>query len=157
MARVLVDTSAVYALLDRDDANHKAAKDSLDNLKRARSEPFLTNFIVAECHALCLARLGAGVARRWLLANVWTVERITADDEAAAREILRKYTDKTFSYTDATSFAVMSVSDFEPGLPSTLTSGGTGSRSSASPRAEPPSGGCNVSSGTRHRYSGGSR
>ena len=107
MARVLVDTSAVYALLDRDDANHKAAKDSLENLKRAHSEPFLTNFIVAECHALCLARLGAGVARRWLLANVWTVERVTADDEAAAREIIRKYTDKTFSYTDATSFAVM--------------------------------------------------
>ena len=107
MARVLVDTSAVYGLLDRGDACHQAAKDSLENLKRTRSEPLLTNFLVAECHALCLARLGAGVARRWLLTNVWTVERITPDDEAAAREIIRKYTDKTFSYTDATSFAVM--------------------------------------------------
>lgn len=107
MARVLVDTSAVYALLDRDDACHKAAKDSLGNLKRTRSEPLLTNFLVAECHALCLARLGAGLARRWLLTNAWTVERVTPDDEAAAREIIRKYTDKTFSYTDATSFAVM--------------------------------------------------
>jgi predicted nucleic acid-binding protein len=107
VARVLVDTSAVYALLDRGDACHQAAKDSLETLKRTRSEPFLTNFLVAECHALCLARLGAGVARTWLLTNVWTVERIIPDDEAAAREIIRKYTDKTFSYTDATSFAAM--------------------------------------------------
>ena len=61
MARVLVDTSAVYALLDRSDACHAAAKDSLEGLKKARSEPLLTNFIVAECHALALARLG----HRW--------------------------------------------------------------------------------------------
>ena len=107
MARVLVDTSAVYALLDQSDACHRAAKDSLEHLKKARSEPLLTNFIVAECHALSLARLGAALARKWLLSNVWAVERITADDEGVAREIIRKYTDKTFSYTDATSFAVM--------------------------------------------------
>jgi predicted nucleic acid-binding protein len=107
LARVLVDTSAVYALLDRDDACHTAAKDSIESLKRTRSEPLLTNFLVAECHALCLARLGAGVARKWLLSNAWAVERVTPDDEAVAREIIRKYTDKTFSYTDATSFAVM--------------------------------------------------
>jgi predicted nucleic acid-binding protein len=67
----------------------------------------MTNFLVAECHALCLARLGAAVARNWLLTNVWPVERVTPDDEAAAREIIRKYADKTFSYTDATSFAIM--------------------------------------------------
>lgn len=107
MARILVDASAVYALLDRGDACHQAARDSLEDLKRVRTEPFLTNFIVAECHALSLARLGASVARKWLLSNIWTVERITPDDEAEAREILRKYTDKTFSYTDATSFALM--------------------------------------------------
>ena len=107
MARVLVDTSAVYAVLDRSDARHAAAKESLENLRKARSEPLLTNFIVAECHALALARLGADVARRWLLSNVWAVERVTENDEATARETIRKYSDKSFSYTDATSFAVM--------------------------------------------------
>ena len=107
MARVLVDTSAVYALLDRSDACHKAAKDSLEGCKNVRSEPLLTNFIVAECHALALARLGPALARNWLLSNVWAVERVTHDDETHAREIIRKYLDKSFSYTDATSFAVM--------------------------------------------------
>jgi predicted nucleic acid-binding protein len=107
VARVLVDTSAVYALLDRSDACHIAARSALENMKKARSEPLLTNFILAECHALALARLGAALARNWLLSNVWAVESVTRDDETRTREIIRKYVDKSFSYTDATSFAVM--------------------------------------------------
>jgi len=107
VARVLVDTSAVYALLDRTDSCHAMARDCLEKLKSIRSEPLLTNFIVAESHALSLARLGSTVAHEWLLRNVWAVERVTEDDEAKAKEIIRKYTDKRFSYTDATSVAVM--------------------------------------------------
>ena len=107
MARVLVDTSAVYALLDRSDRWHDAARVALQRLRQGRNEPLLTNFILAECHALSLSRLGADIARSWLLTNVWPVERVSIDDEAKATEIVRQYTDKTFSFTDATSFAVM--------------------------------------------------
>lgn len=107
MARVLVDTSAVFALLDRSDVNHAAARDTLEGLRRKRAEPLLTNFMVAETHALLLSRLGGGIARSWLLGNAWPIERVTEDDESKARTILARYTDKTFSYTDATSFAVM--------------------------------------------------
>ncbi|GMR23347.1 MAG: PIN domain-containing protein [Acidobacteriota bacterium] len=107
MARILVDTSAVFALVDRSDQWHSAARAELDGLKKARSEPLLTNFIVAECHALVLARLGAPLARKWLVDNVWPVQRVTVDDEAKAISIISQYTDKTFSYADATSFAVM--------------------------------------------------
>ena len=67
----------------------------------------LTNFIVAECHALLLARLGAALARNWLTNNVWPVQRVSVDDEAQAVSIISRYSDKTFSYADATSFAVM--------------------------------------------------
>lgn len=35
------------------------------------------------------------------------VERVTPADEEHARVIIRRYDDKRFSYTDATSFAVM--------------------------------------------------
>ena len=107
MARILVDTSAVYALLDRSDEWHDAAASALNGLREERVEPLLTNFIVAETHALSLARLGPEIARNWLFANVWPVERVTLDDEIKAVEIIRQYTDKTFSYTDACSFAVM--------------------------------------------------
>lgn len=107
MAQLLVDTSAVYALIDRDDAYHRKAVSLLRSLPRRGLNPLLTNFIVAESHALLLSRLGAEVARDWLLRQIWPVERVTPQDEARAREIIQKYIDKTFSYTDATSFATM--------------------------------------------------
>src|SRR6185503_3140006 len=84
-----------------------AARAGLEQMKRRRLEPLLTNFLVAECHALTLARLGAGLARQWLIANQWPVERIGEDDETRARAIIGSFTDKHYSYTDATSFAVM--------------------------------------------------
>lgn len=107
MALILVDTSAVYALIDRDDRNHSAAKTKLTALRKKRLEPFLTNFIVAECHALLLTRLGIGIARTWLLSNVWQVEPIVAADEQRARDIIRRYVDKDFSFVDATSISIM--------------------------------------------------
>lgn len=107
MAQVLVDTSAIFALLDRSDIRHTVAKNVLGDLRRRRIDPLITNFIIAESHALLLNRLSADIARRWLSDNVWPVERATDVDESRAKAILRQYRDKTFSYTDATSFAVM--------------------------------------------------
>lgn len=107
MAKVIVDTSAVYALLDRSDANHTRAVDLLRKMQGERSLVTLTNFIVAEAHALVLARLGHNVARTWLKNLRWPVERVSVEDEERAREIIFAYEDKTFSYTDATTFAVM--------------------------------------------------
>ncbi len=107
MARVFVDTSAIYALLDRDDARHHEARAGLERMKKSRAEPLISNFIVAESHALIMSRLSATIARRWLLGNIWPVERVTQADETRAAEIIATYTDKDFSYVDATSFAVM--------------------------------------------------
>ncbi len=107
MAQVLVDTSAVYALIDRDDSYHRKAVATLRSLPRRGLTPLLTNFIIAESHALLLSRLSAEIARSWLLSQIWPAEPVTSRDEERARDIIRRYVDKTFSYTDATSFAVM--------------------------------------------------
>ena len=107
MARILADTSASYALLDRSDRNHARAVSLARLMRRRHLTPLLTNFIVGETHGLVLSRLGARLARRWLFGNVWPIERITADDEIRARDILRRYDDKSFSYVDATSFSLM--------------------------------------------------
>jgi predicted nucleic acid-binding protein len=107
VARILADTSANYALLDRSDRNHARAVSLARLMRRRRLTPLLTNFVVGETHGLVLSRLGAGLARRWLFGNVWPIERITADDEVRARDILRRYDDKSFSYVDATSFSLM--------------------------------------------------
>ena len=107
MAQVLVDTSAIYALVDRDDTYHQKALTTLRSLSRRRLTPLLTNFLIAECHALLLSRLGAQTARVWLSNQVWPIERVSLQDEEKAKAIIQRYSDKTFSYTDATSFAVM--------------------------------------------------
>ncbi len=107
MARVLTDTSAIYALLDRSDANHGRARAILEALRQARAQVFLTNFIVAEAHALLAGRLGHRVARQWLRGLAWPVERATEADEARASDIIYAHADQTCSYTDAVSFAVM--------------------------------------------------
>lgn len=107
MAFVLIDTTAVYILVNRAEQEHAEAKAGLIRARRAGAEPLLTNFIVAESHALMVSRGGSAFARRWLLGNTWRVERVTELDENRAIEIIRTYIDKDFSYTDATSFAVM--------------------------------------------------
>jgi predicted nucleic acid-binding protein len=107
VAQVLADTSGVYALIDRKDRHHAKAIAALEKLSRRSLEPVLTNFVVAETHALLLSRLGGDAARRWLLTQTWRVEAVIEADEARAGEIIKRYTDKTFSYTDAASFAVM--------------------------------------------------
>jgi len=98
LARIIVDTSAIYALLDRSDANHTKAVELLRKMREERRFVTLTNFIVAEAHALLLARLGHGLARTWLKNLRWPIEIVVAADEERAKEIILTYEDKTFSY-----------------------------------------------------------
>ena len=107
MAQALTGQSAIYALIDQDDTNHRKATAILRASIRQGITPLITNFIVAESHALLLSRLGAGIARDWLTKQIWPVEPITPADEKKAKEIIQHYTDKEFSFTDATSFTVM--------------------------------------------------
>lgn len=104
---VLVDTSALYALADRDDRHHLRAKVIVARIKRERLDAVTTNYIVAETHALILSRMGAERARRWLAQFLLPVHQVTEDDQAAARSIVMQHTDKNYSLTDATSFSVM--------------------------------------------------
>ncbi|MDH7578285.1 MAG: PIN domain-containing protein [Bacillota bacterium] len=107
MEKIMVDTSAIYALLDRSDNQHQKAVSILQEISKKQLAVVITNFIVAECHALLSSRLGPEIARSWLKGLCWPVERVTEDDEQRAQEIIFTYVDKTFSYTDATTFAVM--------------------------------------------------
>jgi uncharacterized protein len=108
--RALVDTSAYFALLDADDANHAQALAIRDRLIAEGWRLFTTSFILAETHALLLNRLRREIANRFLRAmeeSPTTLVWVTPADVARARTIIYQYTDKDFSLTDATSFAVM--------------------------------------------------
>ncbi len=108
MDLVFVDTSAWYALANEKDINHHLAQQFLaENIRLVT-----TNFIIDETITLTLIRAGYRQAlsvgeQLWngqLASIVW----VTRDDEQAAWELFKQYDDKTFSFTDCTSFSVMS-------------------------------------------------
>ena len=104
---VLWDSSAILALLDRDDRNHKVARKVAVQLAVERRPSVITNYIEAETHALLLRKLGRTLALDWLVSDTLPVERATLADEARARELLMTHRDKDWSLCDAISFATI--------------------------------------------------
>lgn len=70
---------------------------------------FTTNFIIPETHALLLNRIDAAIRRfvEHIFVSRTVIVRVSAADERRATEILLRYVDKDFTYTDATSFVVL--------------------------------------------------
>jgi predicted nucleic acid-binding protein len=104
---VLWDSSAILALLDADDRDHARAAEIARTIARQGRPSFVTNYVEVETHALLLAKLGRSLAREWLLSAGLPVIRAAPAEEAYAREILLRYSDKDFSLCDALCFAVM--------------------------------------------------
>jgi len=105
---ISVDTGAWYALLDKSDANHHAAV----KLKDSLVHPLVTsNYIVDEVITLSRNRLGYEVAveigQKLWDESIANLIRVIPQDEKKAWEIFVTYHDKTFSFTDCTSFALM--------------------------------------------------
>jgi predicted nucleic acid-binding protein len=108
--KVLIDTAAFVALSDRRDSMHRVAHQIRGALIARRARLLTTNFIFAETHALLVKRIGIKAALEVchaLRTGPIQLVRISEEDEERAFGILTRYTDKDFSYTDATSFAVM--------------------------------------------------
>jgi len=107
MEKILVDSGAVFALLCRSDQNHLAAVVGLRKMQKQRALPVLTNYLLAETHALLVDRLGSDAARLWLRSNIWPVEQAGVVDEKRAMEILLSGRGGDCTLADAISFAVM--------------------------------------------------
>ena len=108
---VFVDTSAYIALAKADDANHTEAVAIFKTLRQQRAQLVTTNYMAAETHALLLRYFGYPSARKYLQdldkSRVTVLVHAEEEDEAKARAIIYRYTDKDFSLADAISFAVI--------------------------------------------------
>ena len=109
--RVFVDTGAWVAIQVTDDRHHEVARRTLPVLLEAPHSLVTSNLVVGETYTLLRVSKGYREARRFLdmLAQSGKVERlfITESLERHAYEILHRYADHPFSFTDATSFALM--------------------------------------------------
>jgi predicted nucleic acid-binding protein len=107
MPATFVDTSALYALLDRDDDEHERAATAFAGL---REHELLThNYVVVEAVALAQARLGMAPARELLdgLLAVIAVQWVTAELHATATAALLASGSRRVSLVDRVSFAFM--------------------------------------------------
>lgn len=110
--RVLfVDASAYVSLALSKEPQHEAAIQALARLAAQRWHFVTIVPMIAEAHARLVRPLGVRAASRFVddlySSASTTIERTSQRDEDAARAILRRYTDKEFSYADALAFAVM--------------------------------------------------
>jgi predicted nucleic acid-binding protein len=107
---VFVDTSALYAVLDRDDANHHAARETWRRLLLDPSAVLLThNYVLVETAALLQNRRGIDVVRT-LHEKVVPMIRIDWLDEQRHRvaiEMLLTAAREKLSLVDCASFLVM--------------------------------------------------
>jgi predicted nucleic acid-binding protein len=60
---IFIDTSAIYAILDRNDSDHEAAAQCLLKLLKSADPLFTTNYVLVESCALAQNRFGMDAIR----------------------------------------------------------------------------------------------
>jgi predicted nucleic acid-binding protein len=109
--QIFVDTSGWYALVDRRDQHHPAARKLIEEKVGAGSRLVTTDYVVDESCTLARMRGGWSAAARLLdllheSASIdW--EWIGAERFEQAERWFRRYRDQAYSFTDCASFAVM--------------------------------------------------
>src|SRR5215204_3628957 len=103
-----VDSSAIVALVDRDDLTHADAVNAYHSLLNNGYRLFTTNHVISETYDLLHGTLGQGIARQWLK-DVGLAIYVTdsVDEEKARERVLAGSNSRSIRYSDAVSLTVM--------------------------------------------------
>jgi uncharacterized protein len=111
--KVFVDTSAFFALLDRDDDNHEKAARAWEQLIGKDSILFTTNYVLIECFALIQHRLGMEAVRIFQedISPVLNIEFVDSATHKTGVSSLLAASRRKLSLVDCISFEVMRLLD----------------------------------------------
>lgn len=106
---IFLDTSAIYALADRDDPNHEQATAAFQGFVNDGEEILAHSYVLVESAALLQRRLGLNSALLFLQESqaLFQVHWVDSHDHAEAVELLKERGRRRLSLVDCVSFAVM--------------------------------------------------
>lgn len=106
---IFIDTSAFYALLDKDDSNHRNARKAWPALIKADNILITTNYVLIESFALLQHRLGLDAVRGFQedLLPLVNIEFINTELHRSALSVLLTASRRDLSLVDCASFELM--------------------------------------------------
>lgn len=107
--KVFIDTSAFYALLDRDDSSHDKAKKRWADLLASENVLVTSNYVLVECFALIRNRLGMEAVRGFQedIMPLVNIEFVDSGVHKAAISALLASSRRRLSLVDCVSFETM--------------------------------------------------
>jgi len=108
---IFIDSSAFYALCDQTDSNHRSAIDFRSRLFSSREEMVSSNYVLNQTLERVSRRLGRNAARAFgeFSRKTGTIRFVRVDStvEEDAWKIYNRFSGKSFSFADCTSFVIM--------------------------------------------------
>jgi predicted nucleic acid-binding protein len=107
--RVFIDTSAFYALLDRDDENHRKAKNAWADLLKNDDTLVTNNYVLVETFALIQHRLGVNAVRGFQndILPLVNIEFVVPELHRSGVSALLAASRRNLSLVDCISFEMM--------------------------------------------------
>jgi uncharacterized protein len=107
--RIFIDTSAFYALLDRDDESHQKAKRAWADLLNDENTLVTSNYVLVEAFALLQHRLGIEAVRGFQndILPLVNVEFVNSEIHRSSVSALLSALRRNLSLVDCTSFETM--------------------------------------------------
>jgi predicted nucleic acid-binding protein len=104
-----LDTSGLYAVFDRDDANHQSAKEAWVEWLREGALLLTNNYVLLETTALLQYRLGVAAVRALYeeVVPLLQIDWITGEQHRAGMEAVLAASRKKLSLVDCISFQTM--------------------------------------------------
>jgi uncharacterized protein len=106
---IFIDTSAFYAVFDRDDGNHLPARAAWEAMLRDGSDLLTHNYVLLETSALLQHRLGLAALRAFTedVAPLVRIDWVAEDRHRAAAGAVLAAGRKKLSLVDCVSFLTM--------------------------------------------------